>query len=598
MNQPKAPTVDEIKKRLSAWETYYQRHHQNQKDIDEFYELTFSAQVPKRYPTRKPSTARDWIDAGVRHFTLDNPRMTVYARRPSDAGRKQAASLEAWGNFFLKLSRRQIKDVAKKVLLRGEGFIKINMDDTYFGDYNGKAIDSLDIKELMEYREKRLYHFPIYLTIPDPINVYCSVAHDGLMPLEVIECFEITVSEAIALCKKNGWQFNPERNGTPRRPDEKVTWISYYSCDWRCFILDDVAVLKGGVQRNIFGFVPYVHFSAMAGQTGYDGKPEYEYRPIIHGKQDMFIMESRMLSFIDAINARHAFPRYKFRGNPEVIKQYYPRGVPTDPEKLLLEQEGIMEIDVLSGDKPPEGLFAEFAIMQQLAAAPAIASSGGRPTGVYSGVHQESLIAMARSQYKDAFMSLQEALAIVLGMGLRIIEKVYKHDVMIKNLSADSPKVYQILKVSDIQGYYDCEVALLAEPPEATDTRKALGVTLWQKGAISKRMMKKEYFDMSDDEIDEDDAQRIAEDTMNDPLIRGAMGRDALEQLGMHKALAAIKEIDAQTAALGKEPPLGVKSIPPNQIGEGMQAARDTVDMRGRDIGQGDITSPRSQMEA
>jgi hypothetical protein len=593
MKQPQAPTIQEIKGKLIAWEGYYQTHHQNQKEIDTFYELTFSAQVPKRYPTRKPSTARDWIDVGVRVFTLDNPKMTVYARRPSDESRRQAAELETWGNFFLKISRKQIKDVAKKVLLRGEGLIKLNMDDTYFGDYNGKPIDSLDARELMEYREKRLYHFPLYLTIPDPINVYCSTAHDGLMPLEVIECFEMTVSEAEALCLKNGWVFDVKN----RKADERVTWISYYSCDWRCFILDDVPVLKGEVQRNIFGFVPYVHFSAMAGQSGYDGKPEYEYRPIIHGKQDMFIMESRMLSFIDAINSRHAFPRYKFRGNPEIIKQYYPHGVPTDPEKLLFEIEGQMEIDVLSGDKPPEGLFAEFQIMQQLAAAPA-AISGVRPTGVYSGTHQETLIATAKSQYKDAFMSLQEALAIILGMGLRIIEQVYQHDVMIKNLSADSPKVYQILRVSDIKGYYDCEVALLAEPPEATDTRKGLGKALWQGGAISKEKMLREYFDMSAQEIEDEMGQDVAEAALEDPIVRAAMGRDALEEFGMTKALDAIKEIDAQTAALGKEPYLGVGSRPPNQAGEGMGVAQDAVRKRGRNSGMADVPSPRAQMGA
>ena len=587
------PTVADIKNKLSAWETYYQTHHQNQKDIDEFYELTFSAQVPKRYPTRKPSTARDWIDAGVRHFTLDNPKMTVYARRNSDEGRRQAGSLETWGNFFLKQSRKQIKDVAKKVLLRGEGIIKLNMDDTYFGDYDGRSVDSLDVRELMEYREKRLYHFPLYLTIPDPINIYCSTAHDGLMPLEVMECFEITVSEAEALCRKNGWIFDSKF----RRADEKVTWISYYSCDWRCFILDDVAVLRGEVQRNIFGFVPYVHFSAMAGQTGYDGKPEYEYRPLIHGKQDMFIMESRMLSFIDAINARHAFPRYKFRGNPEIIKQHYPKGVPTDPDELLIEIPDQMEIDVLSGDKPPEGLFAEFGIMQQLAAAPA-AISGIRPTGVYSGAHQETLIATAKSQYKDAFMSLQEALAVILGMGLRIIEQTYRHDVMIKNLSADSPKVYQILKVTDIKGYYDCEVALLAEPPEATDTRKGLGKALRQGGSISKLAELRDYHDMSQAEIDEELAQQYAEKTMEDPLVQGAMGRDALEMLGMEKAAQAIKKIDAQTAALGKAPYLGVGSTPPNQTGEGMGVAQDAVQKRGRASGMGDVPSPRAQMGA
>jgi len=591
MKELKPPTVADIKDKLSAWETFYGTHHQNQKDIDEFYELTFSAGVPKRYPTRKPSTARDWIDAGVRHYTLDNPKVTVYARRNSDEARRQAASIENWGSFFLKLSRKQIKDVAKKVLLRGEGFIKLNMDDTYFGDYNGTPLAELSAAELVEYREKRLYHFPLYMTIPDPINVFCSTAHDGLMPLEVIECFEITVSDAEALCKRNGWRFDLK----DRKPNAKVTWISYYSPEWRCFILDDVAVLPQGVQVNLLGFVPYVHFSAMAGQTGYDGKPEYEYRPLIHGKQDMFKMEARILSFIDAINARYAFLRYKFRGNPEVIKKHYPHGVPTDPDELLFEIPDQMEIDILAGEKPPEGLFAEYGMLSQLAAPPATLS-GVRPTGVYGGAHQESLMASALSQYKDAFMSLQEALATLLGMGLRIIEKVYKHDVMIKNLSSDAAKVYQVLKVSDIKGYYDCEVKLLAEPPEATDTRKALGKALWQGGAISKDKMLKEYFDMSQQERQDETSQQLAEKVMEDPLVGGALGRDALEMFGMEKAAQAVKEIDAQTAALGKQPYLGVGATPPNQAGEGMGVATDAVQQRGRSAGMGTNPSPRVQM--
>jgi len=61
--------------------------------------------------------------------------------------------------------------------------------------------------------------------------------------------------------------------------------------------------------------------------------------------------------------------------------------------------------------------------------------------------------------------------------------------------------------------------------------------------------------------------------------------------------LALIK-IDAQTAALGKQPYLGVKSRPPNQAGEGMGIARDTVQKQGRSSGMGDIPSPRAQMGA
>ena len=95
------------------------------------------------------------------------------------------------------------------------------------------------------------------MSLPDPINVYCSPAHEGLIPHDVIEYFEITVSEAEAMCERNGWKWR-----TTEAPDKLVKFIKYYDADWRCFILHDTPILPQQVQPNILGFCPYVHVDA------------------------------------------------------------------------------------------------------------------------------------------------------------------------------------------------------------------------------------------------------------------------------------------------------------------------------------------------
>ena len=66
-SKKKAPEVEDIRKRFIAYKDYYEQLHTNQKTADDFYELDYDAGVPEEYPTRMPDTARNWVDAGVRH---------------------------------------------------------------------------------------------------------------------------------------------------------------------------------------------------------------------------------------------------------------------------------------------------------------------------------------------------------------------------------------------------------------------------------------------------------------------------------------------------------------------------------------------------
>lgn len=565
----KKPTIEEIKDRYQAYKKYYGTLHDQQREMDNYYELVYTADVPTNYPTRMPPTARNWVDVGVRHFTLDNPKSKVFLKRNSEPAREQVSLLETFYNFWLRKDILTIKDAAKKLLLRGEVFLKVVMDDSYLGQDN----------------EDRLFHFPLSLTVPDPINVFASPAHNGLVPVDVIECFNITVAEAQDICSRNGWKWETEK-----APDKHVEWFSFYNDQWRCFMLDEEPVLSPEVQANL-DFCSYVHIGAGQGQSNYEGKPEYLYRSLLWPLRDMLKMEVRVLSSADAINARYAWPRYKAKlsaASTDIIKTLYPDGnVPTDPDKWLYEVADQLEISIQQGEQPPAGLFEQYAILQAQAQPPAV-SSGHRPPGVYSGEHQAALMAGAKTIYKDPFKNLEDGLGIAMGMGARKIEKVYKYSVEIKNFASEDSRQYAKLTPDIIGGHYDCEVQLLAEPPEATDMRKALGKTLRQGGSISQLTELRQYHDMSQKEADDEMAQQFAELAMKEMAVREVLAKDAMERLGMTKELAAIEEAERV------EKQKLVASRPPIRQGEGLNL---DIQRRGRESPElGAIPTP-TEME-
>lgn len=565
-------TVEDIKGLLKDRKEYYQKLHDEQKDCDNYYELTFDAGLPSILNVceqRTPSTARDWVDIGVRNFTLDNPKSVVWPRGLSDAAREKDAILGSFYNFWLRRSILKIKDASKKLLLRGEVFIKVGMLDTYLGE-PPKGMT------LGEFEEKRLMQFPLTMDVPDPINVYCSTAQNELVPVDVIECYNMTVAEARNLCKRNNWNFNTEMKSTGA-----ATWLSYWGDDWRCFMLGESKegsenlvglqpVLKGDVQPNLLQFCPYVHVPSGLGQTSYEGKPEYLYRPILYSKRDMFKLESRGLTYMDAISGRYAMPKHKIIGEEEDVKPYYPDGkVSSDPLVAIRETKNV-QVELMEGMTAPPGLFEQLAVVAGMAQPPA-ALSGNRPSGVYSAQGFEDLVATAKPIYKDVFKNLEDGLAIVMGMGARIIDRVYKHDVAIKDFASPGKRAQKQIRPGDIDGHYDCEVQLLAEPPEATAIRKTSGTNYQKAGVISHKTNLKTYFDMSEEEADDEQAQIIAEQALREPGVREAAAMDALHRLGMTQTEEEIAQTQKSVAG----------SIPPRRQPETVPPATQMVRRQG-----------------
>lgn len=554
--------ANEITDLLKEREDHYSELHTLQKEEVQYYELTYDAGIPQNlgYKQRTPSTARDYIERGVGSYTLNVPKVNMLPRGKGDKNRERDAVCEAFLSFWLKRERQVIRQAAKILLARGEKFLRIDMDDTYFGANTSKFTP----KEREEFEARKLRHFPLKLVVPDPINTFASPAHNGLFPVDVIESYEMTMSEAYNLAKRNGWKWKPKDDSA-----KKVKWVSYINAESRNFILDGTPIFGESGQPNLFGFTPYVHISAGYGMMGYEGKPEQLYRGILYGLHDALKLQTRILSQEDAMNTWYAFKIPKIWGKDDIVALHYPDGKidAFNPNVALRAIKDELDVTYMEGASPPPGLLEEMSLLMQWLQPPSLLTAS-KPSGVYSGRLQEDLIGTAKALYEPPFENMEEALALACSLGLKIIDKVYKSDVEFRDIS---DKGFRTLKPSDIDGHYDCEVQLLAEPPEATDLKKMLGTNLQKAGVISQLYNLMKYHDMTEEQARDMMAQILVEFALKQPGALEAATRNAMERLG-------VKQIEEGTESMGK----ASHYPPPRNMPEIIPTGAESIPIEGR----------------
>jgi len=552
-------TASKVLKLGEEYEAYYQNLHRIQKEDDTYYELTFSADVPDKLGFQEiiPPTSKEWVEVGIRNYTLDNPKSVVKSRGTAEADKKKDGAIEAFQNYWLEHIVRELKEGAKTLLKRGEVFFNPWMDDTHLG------------AKTEEEKKARLYHFPIGLNMPDPINVFASPAHNGLIPTHVIERYEITVAEAQNLCELNKWKWT-----TSKKPTDKVMWTSYYSATERCFLIERTAVLTPKVQPNVLGFCPYIHVGSGLGHKSYEGKPEYLYRSIIYDKKSMLKMQARLLSMIDALHARYAYPKAKITGEVIDVEKFYGAGPLDffDPTTPIRENERV-KVEILSGEQIPPSLFQQMAMIMGMAQPPEVLS-GGRPTGIYHAQGLDTLAAHAKPLYKDPIKNYEDGLAVLMDMGTRIVGEVYKHSVAIGDIIVGDAKKVRQLEPSDIEGYRGCSVKLLADSPEATEMRKRLGDKEQIERIISHYRNLTVHHDLSKEEAEEEIGRIMAEQAINSPMAQEVMAQHAAQRLGMG-------QVSEQADAAGKKVSHHGPPVPDNPD----KTAYDASRKRGRTSG-------------
>lgn len=540
-------SIDEIKTRKKDYEDIWKATHNEMETDLSFIELEFDAGVPQKYPIRIPPTAREWTFTAMRHFCLDKCIVRMVPRGQSETARRKDGRCERFLNYWFNQQMMQVRQLPLYATGLGQSIARVVVDPTYMGLEWSKM--SPELRKDME--EKRLFHLPVKLDTPHPINVFCSPYTENFVPQDAFIVYPMTVAEARGLARARGWDWTTDKKGT-----EEIEWVEYINSEIVCFLLDEEPV-AGGIRPNILGFVPMASMPSGFGFADPKGQLDKIFRSIIAKRRDMLKMEVANLSQREAIYGFLGWPRWKLIGRQEMIEELYGDNAEidiNDPTSLLRAlPDGEVDIQVLQGGQLPPGFMEHTASIMDVAHVPPILA-GQRPTGIYSAKAFETVLGTAKPLYKDTIRYIEQGLSVVGGMVLKIIEKTYKHPVAFLNFGAgESGRQWETISGSDIDGNYQVEYHLLADPPEALDMRKMLGQNLRNGGSISRLTELTQYHDLSMEEAEEEMAQMYAERAMEEQGIREFVSRSAMERAGMVRELELLREAEARAA--GPRPP-------------------------------------------
>lgn len=562
------PTVEGIKGLLEQRKDYYAALRKQQTEDEGFYEGTNDIGVKSPYRVTRFMMARGQVDVTVDHIVPDHPAVKREPRKPTQEEQRKADLIEKFLNGWLielcNESPHPIKALVKMLCLRGEGWGKTLYDDDAaqrIADEpkkrKGEKKEAFEARHLA-WQADTANMVPFLMSFPDPMGIYASPRLRNGRPLNVIETYERLPSDV-----QESWPDWEPKSGRTER--ETVTWIEWWEDDWRCFLADDKPVLKGDVQPNIYGFVPYRYGNAGYGIRTHTGAPEQLVRSCFHELKEVFVAQDRRASQIDSIVALWAFHR--------MITD-----LPTDQAKKLIEldwtagsvitlPEGALannRFRIEQGESPPPGLFAAMEMIQRRIdmSFPAVVR-GATQAGVDTGYQQAIMTGQARLRFKGPLMAAEGMLAGMVADGLRLLETVHKKPITIYAVSAEGKaRQAQVVRPEDIGGYYNCQVKLEASDPEENDRRQMLGLKLKQGGApMSWQHVLENYFGVAN--ATEIITEAIAEDIVRtNPAIVQGISKRALEKLGLKEELAWLEEQEKARAG-GPAAPLGPGTTQP-----------------------------------
>ena len=495
--------------------------HAQQKRADDHFEQVYIVELPDidGMHLKRTKAMREKVMAGVQVFMSRIPRSEVDPRKPTKDATEQASILETFYNYLLWQHRPLCRDLYQKQLLRGMAVGKVWYDDRYQGIDKGKW--GKEEKDNLAY--SALERFPIRLSACDPLNCLPSRAMQTYyQPVNMIEDYEMSMSEGLYLCEMNGWTTKWKK-----KDDKKVRYTTYYDNDTRLVMLADEVVIEG---ENPLGFVPYVVIPSGLGQESYEGKPEYKYRDIIYQDMEMHELTTMIMSYLHYGFRKNALPQERFQVDDAEEAKAQMDGYTNAPDKVALLPRTITPIDNKTEPINP-GIFTLLSLVQSMSGVPSTLL--GLPAqNTYSEVHYSTQAAYARAQYEIALDNLEMGVSELLGMCARIVEWL-DNPIAIRNVNpGERSKNIQTVEPNDIKGYYQCRVKFIGDTPEGRQTRERQGLELLRQKAMPYVDVMVNYFD-----VPRGDAERMRMDIdweiINElPQLRIAKALEVADQRG------------------------------------------------------------------
>ncbi|KKL61455.1 hypothetical protein LCGC14_2195140, partial [marine sediment metagenome] len=400
------PSIDDIKELTAQCVKHYSTLQSEFEKDERFYELDFRASlgIPEQYKNEAVvlPTSRDMVDAFVDHIDLANARVFVNKKGIHKIDDEVA---EMMRKFYLGLLHRTNTEnsispwrvAGKHYANHGLAVIKTIWDADRWLDkpaqVKGESKESYEEK-LEKWAEDHPPSLPILIRAINPANVMPDPSYSG--ELYVIERHERMVFDMQKM-------YPLFKNVKDRGITDTVEYIEYWDNEYRSVLVDDEPVLKGGIVKHKYGFIPYTLIESGLGNLGRDALPEQRYVGINRYAQDLYVSESRNYSVADVILKKDAWRGGRVRGQGAEeyanIKQEY--GTYTwVPDDVVFEDWEV--------SKAPDMIALHLARTADLIGAHAAPRSvrGLSETGVRSGADRRLVIseAAAKFQYsKEAF---------------------------------------------------------------------------------------------------------------------------------------------------------------------------------------------------
>ena len=526
--------LNEIKNKLEYYKTDIYGNTRNQQRTDEdYYRDTF--EIPWVKPPMLPSrtgAGAELIDIPVAQMTATVLKAFRQPAKDTDGARKSAVKvsqlINKWIAQIMKQNPNPKLESFKNQLLRGEMWMQVIHNADFLKNRKG---------------------LPVHFLPREPMVVFASPNEDeNGVPEDFFILFE-----------RMPYVISSMYPDWTQQSDKKtVTWMEYWSKDYRYFEADNIPVLKD--THNPYGFVPMVHKIASFGKSSDDGRMENLVVGRLRKYRDLLTRDASSTSDIDSII--HMFANKDIDVQPtdpgtEIPKNFresYVRGygniheipyglkvtpsVEQPPNRELLEWKYKIDSDL--GRKVPSALM-------------------GMPQGA-SGRLQDMTYTAALGAYSVEMANFENAMETAFGMGLQIINEWSNDDLVPDGITKE-----------DINKNYGIEIELKVEDPVERDRKVMAGRTMVSGGLRSLKTFLIEDVGMTQEEADEEIDNILAERYMfQSPDIAELMQLRAAEKSGMMEDLQAVKSrrqelekkisqfpLGSQIGSMGGEPRSG-----------------------------------------
>lgn len=512
------PTVDDIKTlRVHYCDSLYQQVRHEQEIDQQYIGDTFPVpEIHDPHQIYRSGIGDRIVNAPAEHIITSNPQVFFHPRKDTKTSSESVLRLsrmvnEQWLPLLQKQNPNIFKEFIKDLLGRGEAFVKVIHNNDW--DKNKEGL-------------------PVNFVVPDAMVVYASPEEsmEGI-PEKVILWYSI--SQYQELIPKYPFLANMSPGG---EKDNMVNWLEYYDATSRYVELADQALTKSGekdfgVQKNIYGFTPFVRKYSGFGRRSPDGELASLIVSDMRRSRDLVREECATRSNIASIEYLFAHKPHTFIGpglNADKIRESTSYGAydinafdVDDPSKLKIEK-----LDIVPSPETYRHLETITAELNQRH--PFIMA--GFPWGT-SGRQQDITQVSAMRRYDSVVESLEHAFATALRMAFKIC--------LLPKFKPDG------VSEKDLQTEFDIEVKLKAKDPIEEDRKITLGDRLWGggKGSISVQTFHTKYQGMTQDESNREIARMLADQiTIYNPDVAAVMGMVAAEESGMQDWLEKARE--------------------------------------------------------